>query len=141
VRRAIEAAGATVRYLPPYSPDLNPIEMAFSKLKALLRKAALRTVDGLWAFLGEALYAFAPDECRDSFRHCGSAAQGSEKRTKPLGTATTWVIDQFRLFRRGRPAVMSTVTFRPRDRPPRGVLDVGVVVHSNPDVGVSHQLL
>jgi transposase len=70
-RAAIEAAGAEVRFLPPYSPDLNPIEPAFAKLKALLRAAGLRTVDGLWAFLGQALDAFAPDECRNYFRHCG----------------------------------------------------------------------
>ena len=52
--RAIEAAGATVVYLPPYSPDLNPIELAFAKLKALLRTAGERTVDGLWELLGPA---------------------------------------------------------------------------------------
>lgn len=69
--RAIERAGAAVRYLPPYSPDLNPIELAFSKLKGLLRKAAERTVDGLWDFLGRSLDAFAPDECRRYIRHCG----------------------------------------------------------------------
>jgi transposase len=76
VRQAIEAAGCQLVYLPPYSPDLNPIELAFSKLKALLRKAGLRTVDGLWSFLGHALDAFAPDECRNYFRHCGYAATG-----------------------------------------------------------------
>jgi transposase len=73
-RRAVEAAGATVAFLPPYSPDLNPIELAFSKLKALLRKAGRRTVDGLWEFLGQALDAFTPDECRNYFRHCGYPA-------------------------------------------------------------------
>ena len=52
MREAIEAAGATLLYLPPYSPDFNPIENAFSKLKALLRKAAERTVDGLWDRIG-----------------------------------------------------------------------------------------
>jgi transposase len=76
VREAIEGAGCTLVFLPPYSPDLNPIELAFSKLKGLLRKAGLRTMDGLWAFLGEALDAFAPDECRNYFRHCGYAATG-----------------------------------------------------------------
>ncbi len=74
VREAIEAAGGRLLYLPPYSPDLNPIEQAFAKLKALLRKAAERTVDGLWAFLGRALDAFSPQECRNYFRHCGYAA-------------------------------------------------------------------
>jgi transposase len=73
VRELIEGAGCTVLFLPPYSPDLNPIELAFAKLKALLRKAGLRTVDGLWEFLGQALDAFSPEECRNYFRHCGYA--------------------------------------------------------------------
>jgi transposase len=60
IRAAIEAAGATLRFLPPYSPDFNPIEMAFSKLKARLRKAAARTVEGLWRAVAEALDAFSP---------------------------------------------------------------------------------
>jgi len=71
VREAIEAAGCTLLYLPPYSPDLNPIELAFSKLKALLRKAGKRTIEGLWGFLGQALEAFTPEECRNYLRHCG----------------------------------------------------------------------
>ena len=71
--KAIEKAGCTVRYLPPYSPDYNPIELAFSKLKGLLRSAGKRTIDGLWDFLGESLDAFAPDECRAYFRHDGYA--------------------------------------------------------------------
>jgi transposase len=71
VRQAIEAAGAKLRFLPPYSPDLNPIELAFSKLKSLLRKAEERTVTGLWNLLGKALDAFSPHECRSYFRHCG----------------------------------------------------------------------
>jgi transposase len=74
--RAIAGAGCTVRFLPPYSPDFNPIELAFSKLKGMLRKAGKRTVDGLWEFLGQALDAFAPVECRNYFRHCGYAAIG-----------------------------------------------------------------
>ena len=73
-RAAIEAAGATVRFLPPYSPDLNPIEQVFAKLKAMLREAQRRTVDGLWNFLGQSLDAFAPQECRNYFRHCGYRA-------------------------------------------------------------------
>jgi transposase len=76
VRRAIEAAGCAVLVLPPSSPDLNPIELAFAKLKALLRQAAERTADGLWEFLGRALDAFGPEECRNYFRHCGYAATG-----------------------------------------------------------------
>lgn len=65
VREAIEAAGAELRYLPSYSPDLNPIEMAFSKLKAILRAAAQRTVDGLWNAVANALDRFTPVECRN----------------------------------------------------------------------------
>ncbi len=74
VRAAIEAAGAELRYLPPYSPDLNPIEKAFAKLKALLRKAAKRTIPELEQYLGEALDAFTPEECANYFRSCGYPA-------------------------------------------------------------------
>ena len=76
VREAVEAAGASLAYLPPYSPDLNPIELVFAKLKALLRTAAERTVEGLWALLGRLLDAFTPQECVNYFRHCGYAATG-----------------------------------------------------------------
>jgi transposase len=71
VRTAIEAAGAQLRYLPPYSPDLNPIEQAFAKLKQLVRSAKERTIEGLWNFLGTALDAFSPEECRNFIGHCG----------------------------------------------------------------------
>ena len=71
IREAIEAAGAELRFLPPYSPDFNPIENAFSKLKALLRKAAARTVDDLWRAIGEAIDAFTPSECQNYFAACG----------------------------------------------------------------------
>ena len=71
VRKAIEATGATLLYLPPYSPDFNPIEKAFSKLKALLRKAAERTVDGLWNKIAELLKAFTPRECENFFASAG----------------------------------------------------------------------
>lgn len=64
VREAVEAAGARLLYLPPYSPDLNPIEMAFAKLKAMLRSAAKRTVADLWDAIRNAFTAFKPDECR-----------------------------------------------------------------------------
>ena len=74
VRARIEAAGALLLYLPPYSPDLNPIEMAFAKLKALLRKAAARTRDSLWDAIGQALDAFAPDECANYLTHAGYAS-------------------------------------------------------------------
>ncbi len=71
VRKAIEAAGARLLYLPPYSPDFNPIEKAFSKLKALLRKAAERTVDALWNRIGELLPASTPNECANFFAAAG----------------------------------------------------------------------
>ncbi len=71
VRAAIEAVRADLLYLPPYSPDFNPIENAFSKLKALLRKAAERTVDGLWSRIGASLTAFAPQECANFFAAAG----------------------------------------------------------------------
>jgi transposase len=71
VRSAVEGAGCRLLLLPPYSPDLNPIENAFSKLKRLLRKAAERTVDGLWAAIGRLLDRFTRRECRNYFRHCG----------------------------------------------------------------------
>lgn len=71
VRRAVEGAGCRLLFLPPYSPDLNPIENAFSKLKRLLRTAAERTVDGLWAAVGRLLGRFTRSECRNYFRHCG----------------------------------------------------------------------
>ena len=70
---AIEGAGCRLLYLPPYSPDLNPIENAFSKLKRLLRTAAERTVDGLWSAVGRLLDRFTRRECRNYFRHCGYA--------------------------------------------------------------------
>lgn len=71
VRQAIKAKGAFLLYLPPYSPDLNPIELAFSKLKALLRKAAARSIDDLWCVIGELLDEFSPQECQNFFRHAG----------------------------------------------------------------------
>ena len=71
VRAAIEAAGAALLYLPPYSPDFNPIEKAFSKLKAKLRKAAARTVDALWQVIGEVIDMFTPNECANYFASAG----------------------------------------------------------------------
>jgi transposase len=71
VRQAIAAAGASILYLPPYSPDLNPIEQLFAKLKALLRKAAARTRDALWATIGRLLEAYPPVECTNYLSHCG----------------------------------------------------------------------
>jgi transposase len=74
VREAVEAAGATLLYLPPYSPDFNPIEQLFAKLKALLRKAAERSVDALWTRIATLLTAFPPDECANYFRNAGYAS-------------------------------------------------------------------
>ena len=71
VRAMIEARGARLAFLPPYSPDLNPIEMAFAKLKALLRKAAERSVDGLWAAIGRLVDVFTPQECANYFAAAG----------------------------------------------------------------------
>lgn len=68
---AIKAAGATVQYLPPYSPDLNPIELAFSKFKKLLRDGAQRTNEKLWQLCGNVLDLFTETECRNYLRHCG----------------------------------------------------------------------
>jgi transposase len=71
IRQTIEAAGAKLAFLPPYSPDFNPIENAFSKLKALLRKAAERTVSGLWNTIGSILDVFTPQECANYFKAAG----------------------------------------------------------------------
>lgn len=71
VREMIEAAGARLRFLPPYSPDFNPIELAFAKLKALLRKAAERTIDGLCNAIGRFVDCFTPQECANYFAACG----------------------------------------------------------------------
>jgi transposase len=70
-RAAIKAAGAYLLFLPPYSPDFNPIENAFAKLKALLRKAAARTVDELWTAIAEAIETFSPAECANYFAAAG----------------------------------------------------------------------
>lgn len=78
VRDAIQARGARLLYLPPYSPDLNPIEQAFAKLKALLRTAARRTVDGLWQAIGHALDAFSPAECARYLAHAGYGPSNRE---------------------------------------------------------------
>jgi transposase len=71
VRRAIEQAGALLRFLPPYSPDFNPIELAFAKLKAFLRAARPRTFDQVCELMATALGLFMPDECANYVRHCG----------------------------------------------------------------------
>jgi transposase len=75
VRAAVESVGARVVYLPPYSPDLNPIELVFAKLKWLLRSVATRTMDHLWKYLGQVQDYFRADECADYLRHCGYATR------------------------------------------------------------------
>ena len=70
-RELIEAAGASLKFLPPYSPNFNPIENAFSKLKAMLRKAAERTVDALWNTIGKLVGTFTPTECANYFAAAG----------------------------------------------------------------------
>ncbi|KAF0096570.1 MAG: putative transposase for insertion sequence element [bacterium] len=71
VRKAIEDAGAQLLFLPPYSPDLNPIEQVFAKLKALLRKEAARTVGALWDAVGKLLHRYCPSECANYFANDG----------------------------------------------------------------------
>ena len=74
IREAIEAAGGTLAYLPPYSPDLNPLELLFSKLKSRLRKHVERTLDSLWTRLGQLVSEFLPDECCNDLRNAGYTA-------------------------------------------------------------------
>ena len=74
VRKAIRAAGARLLFLPPYSPDLNPIEQVFAKLKTLLRKAAERSVEATWRRIGSLLDAFSPQECANYLRNSGYAS-------------------------------------------------------------------
>jgi len=70
-RAAIEAAGATLMFLPPYSPDFNPIENAFAKLKSQLRKAAARTINDLWSAIAKAIDTYSPTECANYFAAAG----------------------------------------------------------------------
>jgi transposase len=74
VREMIESVGARLEYLPPYSPDFNPIENAFSRIKALLRKAAERSIDGLWTAIGRSLKLFTPNERQNYFAAAGHDA-------------------------------------------------------------------
>ena len=71
IRAAIEGAGARLRFLPPYSPDFNPIEQVFAKLKAYLRALKPRSFDDVNAYVAQALRLFAPAECANYVRHCG----------------------------------------------------------------------
>ena len=77
VREQVEAAGATLLYQPPYSPDVNPIEMIWSKVKRLMRSAAARSVETLHAAFAQAMAAVTPDDIRGCFRHCGYDATTS----------------------------------------------------------------
>lgn len=74
VREAITAVGASIPYLPPYSPDLNPIEQMFAKLKALLRRAAARTQEALWTTIGQLLNSFSPTECQNYLANSGTSS-------------------------------------------------------------------
>ena len=76
VKAAIEGAGAALRYLPPYSPDFNPIEQVFAKLKTLLRSTQARTLEALWTSIGSLLERFGLDECKNYIRHCGYCQSG-----------------------------------------------------------------
>ena len=71
---SLDGLGARLLFLSPYSPDLNPIELAFAKLKALLRKAEERSVEDLWTKIGDLLDTFTPEECRNYMRHAGYAS-------------------------------------------------------------------
>jgi len=75
VRLAIEGAGCSLLYLPPYSPDFNPIEKTFAKLKAVLRATAELTVGGLWKTVGQVVTLFEPQECANYFKPCGYAPE------------------------------------------------------------------
>ena len=75
VRRAIRAAGARLFFLPQYSPDLNPIEQVFAKLKTLLRKAGERTIEATWRRIGNLIDSFSPQECANYFRNSGYASK------------------------------------------------------------------
>ena len=76
VKAAIEGAGAALRYLPPYSPDFNPIEQVFAKLKTLLRSTQARMLEALWTAIGSLLDRFGLDECKNYIRHCGYCQSG-----------------------------------------------------------------
>ena len=83
VRRAIRSAGAKLLFLPPYSPDLNPIQQVFAKLKTLLRNAAERTVEATWRRIGALLSAFTPTECANYFAKAGYAAAIFVRQVQP----------------------------------------------------------
>ena len=90
IQRAIQAAGATLWYLPPYSPDLNPIELCFAKLTALVRTARCRSTETRWPFLGECLAHFSPDECRNSFRHWQVLGRRTVMKSALVASSAAW---------------------------------------------------
>jgi transposase len=82
VRKTIREAGAQLLFLPPYGPDLNPIEQVFAKLKTLLRKAAERTVEAIWKRIGTLLKEFEPDECANDLRNSGYASNEMKRLSR-----------------------------------------------------------
>lgn len=92
VKEKIEAVGATLRFLPPYSPEFNPIKKALSRLKAMLRQAGERTVNGLWNLIGRLVDIFQPYECVNYFRSCGYEPEWAESALICL--ATRWGLDK-----------------------------------------------
>ena len=96
VRQAVEAVGAKVRYLPAYSPDLNPIEMAFSKLKTALRKGAVRTVTTLTKLIGKLIKTFEPEHCTNYFDMPDTRSEPHQAETALAKKAADWS-DQGRL--------------------------------------------
>jgi len=94
IRDAIEAVGATIRYLPPYSPDLNPIENLFARLETLLRPATLRKVDALWDYIGELLDAFPPLECSNYIKSCGYVSSQNENALAAYGLSAAARLSQ-----------------------------------------------
>ena len=93
MRQLIRSAGAKLFFLPKYSPDLNPIEQVFAKLKHLLRKAAARTVEAVCAAIGQVLHAFTPEECANYLKNSGYANLISSRFSGREGGSTSWEPD------------------------------------------------
>ena len=85
-----EAAGGRLRFLPPYSPDFNPIETAFSRLETMLRQVGERTVSGLWLLIGKLVDLFQPQECANYFGSCGYDPDSKKVRSKPAPSIATF---------------------------------------------------
>lgn len=127
VRRAIRAAGAKLFFLPPYSPDLNPIEQLFAKLKALLRKAARRTVEATWRRIGTLLGAFSAQECANYLGNSGFKLNGSHSKGQVLRPRA-------RLRARAAPwrTSASTKNFRRLTGPGLGIVEIGEACAGDP---------